>query len=162
MIFAMLQIRLHCQGDRSAWCPGHSFEQFEGARTAKSSLHHGGHRNRGRNLLPFHRSAWTDERISSAWIERAKRRAQVALFLVRVHRRNGQRLHLRSDAPFWRRFDGQVLVFEFLEKMTLILGRNRALNSSEPALTATLGVIRDWTKQKPSAKLPRLTELNVS
>ena len=28
---------------------------------------------------------------------------------------------------------------------------------SERALTATLGVIRDWTKQKPSAKWPRLT-----
>ena len=31
------------------------------------------------------------------------------------------------------------------------------LIGSERALTATLGVIRDWTKPKPSAKLPRLT-----
>lgn len=87
---------------------GDSAEQFKSARTSESCLHDGGHRNCGRNLFTFYGAAGADERIPSAGVERAKRRSEIVVVSVRIHRRNGKGLYLRSDAVVAGRVDGSV------------------------------------------------------
>lgn len=96
---------LSCQPPRRL---GHSAQQPEGPRAPEPSLHHRGHRHRGRDLLAVHRAARAHEWIPRARAECAERRAQVPLLPVRIHRRDGQRLHLRRDAAAGGRSHGQV------------------------------------------------------
>ncbi|XP_064185668.1 splicing factor 3B subunit 1 isoform X3 [Anguilla rostrata] len=100
-------LRLHRQGHRAPRRAGHAAEQPEGAGAAEPRVHHGGHRHRGRDLLAVHRAAGADERVPGAGAERAERRAQVPLLPVRVHRRDGQGLHLRRHAAAGGRAHGQ-------------------------------------------------------
>lgn len=87
---------------------GHTPQQPEGPGTTESCLHDGGHRHRGRDVFAVHRAAGAHERVPRPRTQRAERRPQVALLPLRVHRGDGQRLHLRRDAAAGRRTHGQV------------------------------------------------------
>ena len=60
----------------------HASEQPEGAGAPESRVHHRGHRNRRRDLLPVHGAPCIDERVPCARAQRAERRPEVTFLLV--------------------------------------------------------------------------------
>lgn len=90
------------------WRLGHAPQQSEGAGASEQGLHYCGHRHCGRDLFTFYRAACPHERVPRSRAECAERRAQVPLLPFRVHWRNGQRLHLRSDTVAGGRSHGPV------------------------------------------------------
>ena len=91
-------VRVHRQSDRTARRLSDAFKQLESARKAKQSVHDGGYSHRRGNVRAVHRLAGADERVPSAGDQRPKWRFEILGVLVRIHRRDGEGLHLRHCA----------------------------------------------------------------
>eukprot|EP00964_Phaeocystis_antarctica_P057791 scaffold34230_cov72-Phaeocystis_antarctica.AAC.1 len=91
-------LRLHRQGHRAAGRARDAAQQPQGAGAAEPRLHDRRHRHRRRDVRALHGAARPHERVPHPRAQRAERRAQVALLPLRVHRRDGQGLHLRRRA----------------------------------------------------------------
>ena len=99
-------VRVHREGHRAAGRASHTAEQPQGTGEAESRVHDGGHRHRRRDMLSVHGAAGVDERVSGAGAERPERRSEVAVVPVRVHRRDGEGLHLCGDPTVGGCVDG--------------------------------------------------------
>ena len=97
---------VHRESHRAAGRPGDAAEQPEGAGTPEPRVHDRGNRHRSGDMQSVHCASRADERVPRARAQRAKRCAQVAVFPLRVHRRDGQGLRVRGDAPTGGRADG--------------------------------------------------------